>query len=152
MLTTISELTFLYYCKESESIDMYHKASYTLDAKIPRRRFDALLAAVSQGRLPSEISITVGGMTYDWQPDGSGKKWDNKSSPELPVESISFYIPLIGGDPHDFLDDRTIDDSTAPTRAQFNALMEKINYVAKETVICLIIVIGLLAVLVWRGH
>jgi len=145
----------LTYCEKLESIDMYHKASYTLDVKIPRRRFDALLAAVSQGRLPSEISINVAGMKYDWKPDGSATIWDNKSNPELQITSISFFIPIIGGDPHDFLDDRTVDDSTPPTRAQFNVLLAKINRVAgnsSEIVICLIVLICLLAVLVWRGH
>jgi hypothetical protein len=134
---------------------MYHKASYTLDVKMSTRRFESILAAVSQGRMRSGISIRIGGMKYDWQPDGSGKICDNKNDPHLPVSSISVYIPLIGGDPHDFFDDRTPDDSTGPTRAQFNSLLAKIDYVlgnSKETVICLVIVICLLALLVWRGH
>lgn len=128
----------------------YHEGGYTLDVKIPNRRFDALLAAVSQGRLPSEISINVTGMTYL----ANSKKWDNKNRRELPIASICIFIPLIGGDPHDFMDDRTVDDSTPPTRAQFNSLLAKINRVAgnsSEIVVCLIILIVLLAVLVWRG-
>jgi len=38
------------------------------------------------------------------------------------------------------------------TEEDFEKLEGSFRFVAKETVICLIIVIGLLAVLVWRGH
>ncbi len=118
-----------YYCKESESLlEGYHiRASYTLDVQIPRRRFDALLAAVSQGRLPSGISIKVAGMSYDWQPDGSGKIWDNKSAPQLPIASIKFYVPIIGGDPHDLLDARNAEDSVRPSRAQINQVASSLD-------------------------
>jgi hypothetical protein len=129
-------------------------ASYELDVKIPTRRFDALLTTVTQGRLPSEISITVAGMTYDWQPDGSGKKWDNKKRPDLPITSITIYTALIGGDPRDFFDARTIEETLPPTRAQLKVLLEAINYVAgrsRETAIFLFIILGLLLVVVWRG-
>jgi hypothetical protein len=62
-----------------DNVDLIHeKASYHLNVKIPRRRFEALVMAMSQGKLPSEISVETEGMTFDWQPDGSGKVWDNQ--------------------------------------------------------------------------
>lgn len=82
--------------------------------------------------MPSEISIDVSGMTYDWQPDGSGKKWDNKSSPEVPISSIRFFIPLIGGDPHDFFDDRSPEDGMPPSRAQFNQVTATLNQIENK--------------------
>lgn len=97
----------LSYTKEFKGALDYLKASYTVDVKLPKRRFEALLTVVNQGRLPSEISITTEGMTYDWQPDGSGKIWDNKNTPRIPIKSIYFIVPLVGRDPLDFLDDET---------------------------------------------
>jgi hypothetical protein len=107
------------------------------------------------GRLPSEISISVAGMTFDWQPDGSGKVWDNKTSPQLQITAISFITPLIGGDPHDFLDERTEEDTILPTRAQVNELLASINRIrgnSNELVICLFVIIILQLIVMWRGH
>lgn len=70
-------------------------ASYIVQATLPPNRFIELLSAAQFGRVPSEISVSIEGMEYDWQPDGSGKKWDNKNSPYLPVSSVNFLVPLL---------------------------------------------------------
>ncbi len=103
------------------------KASYQLDVKIPKRRFEALMVAVNMGKLPSQISIETEGMSQDWQPDGSGKVWDNKTSPQIPIVSIWFITPLIGGDPRDVLDDRSPEDGMPPSRAQLNQVTTVLN-------------------------
>ena len=110
----------MYYVEKYDDVLSSHKTNYTVDVKISRRRLEPLLAAVNLGRLPSHISIDVEGMTYDWQPDGSGKIWDNKTSPYLPIKSMYFITPLIGGDPHDCFDDRSPEDGMPPSRAQLN--------------------------------
>src|SRR5918995_149975 len=113
------------YCPESSGIDYHHNASYQLDVHIPRQRLRALIEPVSQRRIPSQISVEIGdtqGMKYDWQPDGSAKIWDNKNSSQIPIKAVSFMIPLIGGDPYDFLDDRSIEDGMPPSYAQLNQI------------------------------
>lgn len=138
--------------------DLSHeKACYQLDVKIPRRRFNALMVAVNQGKLPSQISVETEGMIYDWQPDGSGKVWDNKTSPQIPIVSIWFITPLIGGDPRDFLDDRSPEDGMPPSRAQLNQvtfvlneLKTKFESVHSELYWVVILLVAMLAVLLWR--
>jgi hypothetical protein len=54
-----------------------------------------LLEFAQHGRFPREISIDVEGVEYDWQPDGSGTKWDNAAEKRVPVTAIKFSIPVI---------------------------------------------------------
>jgi hypothetical protein len=89
-------------------------------------------------------------MIYDWQPDGSGKVWDNKTSPQLPIKSILFITPLIGGDPHDSLDDRSPEDGMPPLRAQLNQLTSVLNQLRHELFWLVILLVVMLAVLLWR--
>ena len=109
----------------------YGDGSYTVEVEIPTRRFDALLAAVSQQRLPSEIFIDVKGLLREGVRD---LKWDNKSSPEIPILSISFSLPL------------------SPTHAQFDTLLARVDRMtlnSNRIVVGLISLIGLLLYLVF---
>lgn len=78
----------------------YHNspASWIADARIPKSQFDELLASVRAGQIPSNISIYVDGrevgLEFGWDPDGSEKKWDNRTYPKLKVAAVSFQIPL----------------------------------------------------------
>jgi hypothetical protein len=117
---------------------------------LPKRRFEALLTAVNKGRLPSQISITTEGMSYDWQPDGSGKIWDNKNTPRIPIKSMDFIVPLVGRDPLDFLDDRNEEEGMPPSRAQLNQVISGLTQL-RQSMSWLLILLGLLlAILVWR--
>jgi hypothetical protein len=53
-----------------------------------------LLEFARHGRFPRKISIDVEGVEYDWQPDGSGTKWDNAAEKRVPVTAINFSIPV----------------------------------------------------------
>jgi hypothetical protein len=100
---------------------------------VPKITFDELLATARLGRLPSSIWIEVEGMEYDWQPDGSGKKWDNKAFPELNIISINFSLPLIAQVTNNNIDQHPFDQVLPPTRSQFNDLSEKLDRIAIET-------------------
>ncbi len=152
----------LSYYEKSTTEDSHDKASYHLHVRIPKRLFDILLDAISQGRLPAEISIFGVGMFSDWRPHkrklsaySDEKIWGIESCSYLRITSITFGdVLLIGGDPHKSLDDQTLDNTQPPTSAQFNVLLEKINYLvgsSKRTVVCLIVMICLLLVVVLRG-
>ncbi len=145
------------YVPEFSSDLDFHKATYQLDIRIPRRRFELLVSTVSQGRMPSGISINVQGMSYDWQPDGSGKIWDNKKCPQLPIRSLSIGAPLIGRDPRDFLDDRNEEDSMPPSRAQINELISNLQELKSALksvpwkLTCILILVGVLfGTYLWR--
>ena len=144
------------YSEKLDTVDLTLPASYNVYIYLPKARFEILLAAVSRGQKPSEIMINIeeGGMQYGWQPDGSGKVWDNKTTPELLIKSITFITPLIGGDPSDYLDDRQQEDGMPPSKAQLNELKERLAEL--KTVVhsrlnwLLILVASLLGLVVYR--
>jgi hypothetical protein len=70
-------------------------ASYTIEVLLPQTQFNNLVSAARIGRIPSSMTIEERGMKL---PDEFSKEWDNKSSPKLHVASVSFSIPLSGGD------------------------------------------------------
>lgn len=69
-------------------------ALYFVDVLVPKPLFDEILATARAGYAPSGFSIYVSGMDFGCAPDGSEIKWDNKTFPELKIDSIFFTIPL----------------------------------------------------------
>lgn len=115
----------------SDDLGLYCRASCGVRVFVPKVTFDELLASARLGRLPSHISVEVEGMQYDWQPDGSGKKWDNKAFPELAVTSISFgTVPLVAQAMSSDFDQDLYNQILPPTRSQFNELAEKLGSLA----------------------
>jgi hypothetical protein len=155
--TDENTIGWLHYFEKLEDWDVHEKAKYVVEVKLPKRQFEALVIAVSQGKLPSEILIETEGMSYDVQPDGRGKVWDNKTSPRLPIKSISFTTPLIGGDPNDSWDDRSPEDGMPPSRSQLNQVTTVLNELknkldsihSKLYWLVIILLIAMLAVLLW---
>ncbi len=118
----------------SDDLGLYVRASCSVRVFVPKVTFDELLAAARLGRLPSHISIEVEGMQYDWQPDGSGKKWDNKAFPELAVTSIGFGgVPLVAPTMSSSFDRDLSAQVFPPTRSQLNELSEKLDLLVIET-------------------
>jgi hypothetical protein len=112
--------------------DYSFPASYTIQIWVPRATFDELLSAARFGRMPSKMTIETKGMDYDWQPDGSGKKWDNKKSRYLKIDSFGFELPLyhpaVGNFP------RPLSEEGMPTtRTQFDELSLRIDRLAEAT-------------------
>lgn len=66
------------------------------DAHIPADAFDRIFGLVQAGRVPNSLTVEVQSLEYDWRPDGSGKLWDNRASPILPVTDVSFDVPVVG--------------------------------------------------------
>lgn len=108
-------------------------ASYIVDVRMPTAQMDELLAAARAGRMPSMISVEIDAMEYDWQPDGSGKKWDNKNARKLDVGSVLFTIPLAALDPGNVSSDGSVVENMPPTRAQVGQLSERVERLARET-------------------
>jgi hypothetical protein len=64
--------------------------------------FSELMRHVQGGLVPSTVQIHLefnksSPIQFDWEPDGSGLKWDNKSTDNrrVPIESVSFHYELL---------------------------------------------------------
>lgn len=101
--------------------------SFIVQTVLPKHQFNELLSAAKLGRVPSVISVDIEGMEYDWQPDGSGKKWDNKTSPKLDVKSVRFNVPLASLSQDTDAEPRLCDNAMPPTRLQFEQLSQGID-------------------------
>lgn len=101
--------------------------SFIVQTTIPQGQFDELLSAAKFGRVPSKISVDIEGMEHDWQPDGSGKKWDNKASPRLPVNSVRFSVPLIPYTDEDGSERRRSENAMPATVLQVDQLMQRLD-------------------------
>lgn len=80
--------------KPEDSIFRKIPARYWIRVILPQSQFDPLVAAACLGRVPSGIAITARGIEMT---DDVHQSWDTRSSPVLPVASISFSIPLAAG-------------------------------------------------------
>lgn len=115
-----------YFTASDDGLSRY-PASYIVEAMLPPDQFIELVSAAQIGRIPSVIQVSAEGMSYDWQPDGSGKKWDNKESNVLPVTSINFIVPLVSSDQGELLEARLSDQLLPATRLQVGELAERLN-------------------------
>lgn len=79
-----------------ESSDDYHTTPEEchLEVAFDADSFHSLLTSLQAGRIPDWVSVRVQGLEHGWEPDGSGKVWDVKETPQAPVISVSFGIPL----------------------------------------------------------
>lgn len=73
------------------------------DAYVDLETFNRIFSLVQAGRPPQSLTVEVENLTYDWRPDGTGKVWDNRASPIIPITSFSFDVPVSeaskGGEP-----------------------------------------------------
>ena len=144
---------FIAYVEAQGIVD--EPPSYLIQVWLPTVYFDELVSAARHGRIPSKMHIEVEGMEYDWRPDGSGKKWDNKASQHLKVTSFDFTLPLFLPVSTDEVRRSPSEEGMSPTRAQFDQLVERIDRRTAETnerlttLFWLAIIIGILCA--WFG-
>lgn len=94
--------------------------------------FLRLLTSAQLGHLPEEISLDVEGMTYDWQPDGHGKTWDNKTTPRLRIKAVHFAVPLFAIDSPSEKEDPGSSGVLPPTRIQIIELRRAVEELRKD--------------------
>ncbi|MDH7975700.1 hypothetical protein QH494_26235 [Sphingomonas sp. AR_OL41] len=85
---SIGRLNYLPFQKSS--FDDHMPEAYSVEVVVPPARLLELVAAQSAGQYPTDVSVTVEGMTYGSAPDGSHKVWDNSDQRWLPVTALSF--------------------------------------------------------------
>lgn len=69
-----------------------HPSSYTLVIRLPPDELRNLRDAIAQGNSLQSVSVRVPAMKYGWQPDGSGKEWDNAANPGLEIDAFALYF------------------------------------------------------------
>ena len=104
--------------------------------------FAALLNAIQAGRFPFRLSVTVRGLKYTGAPDGSGKAWDVKANPVVPVTKLSFSVRFTALDIDSFSDSEQLEetDHLPASSADIRALQQ---FLGEH--------IALLRLLVWKA-
>jgi hypothetical protein len=105
--------------KPEDSIFRKIPARYWIRVSLPQSQFDPLIAAACLGRVPSGITITARGIQLT---DEMRQSWDTGSSPVLPVASISFSIPLSGGETHQEQEESVHTAFPPPDQSQIHGL------------------------------
>jgi hypothetical protein len=105
--------------KPEDSIFRKIPARYWIRVILPQSQFDPLIAAACLGRIPSGITITARGIQLT---DEMRQSWDTGSSPVLPVASISFSIPLAGGETHQEQEEAVHTPFPPPVETQIHGL------------------------------
>lgn len=111
-----------YWEKREDDFDS-QPANYLAELWIASDQFTELVFAARAGRLPRFISLEVvgDGIKYGWEPDGSGKEWNNKERPHL-VITKAYFATVLAIDATDVDEDDAIElsntDNLPATRAQ----------------------------------
>lgn len=109
-------------------------ASYSVEVVVSKTQFEEVLSATRLGRRPRLISISAKDMDYDWQPDGSGKKWDVSTHPSCQVFSITFNVPLIASVNGTDDASKELDNLFSPIHTQVKVLLDKLDAIAFSVV------------------
>ena len=109
-VATLDAIGMLSYWAESKYSDDFSPESCNASLAIPDVRFESLLSILQTGCLPERINISVSGLTYGWEPDGSAKEWDVKTNKSAPIINISFQVPLAAV-PKPFTDELNLDNA-----------------------------------------
>lgn len=82
------------YSPAIENVDARYadNARYIVNVFVPKSQFDEILATARAGYIPSDVLISVSGMDYGCDEDDL--LWNNKTFPQLQVDSIALTIPL----------------------------------------------------------
>jgi hypothetical protein len=67
---------------------------------LPRAEFDILYENVLAGFFPRDVVVDLddGAIAFGWEPDGSGKKWDNVTKTRLQINELEFRFDYLRED------------------------------------------------------
>ena len=77
--------------RDDDDIDGY-PSRYTVVIRLPSDAMQSLRDGIAQGTPLQSVSVRVPGMKYGWQPDGSGKEWDNATNAALEVDGFALHF------------------------------------------------------------
>lgn len=124
----------LYYSPGRNDDIMPSPPGYSVFLTLDQSDHDRLVSLVQNGVPLTKLSIKTGkGVKYGWEPDGSGKDWDNEQFPKVKV--LGFTLNF-GTDQGDVLDDdvepsKSIFDEAAPPDTFKKNALAKLDEVSK---------------------
>lgn len=98
-----SQYNTIHYHEAIKGDDYGNPPFIGFDFYLHPRDFDELMKHIQSGLIPSTVQVDLGStrnealpIKYGWQPDGSGKKWNNKNEENrhVQIERISFHYDL----------------------------------------------------------
>lgn len=88
----------LWHSPEYQSDNDYLAEACSASVAVDRTTFQTLYETLRTGKLPSFISVSVRGLTYDWDPDGHTKVWDVDAARHLYITDISITDTLVSAE------------------------------------------------------
>lgn len=85
-------LGLMIYIERREVDGKVEPSCVYLSAGLPAEDFQTLWLAAMSGLVPTTFTFEVAGVDYGWQPDGSGKIWDNEKVVEPEIKELSWNL------------------------------------------------------------
>jgi len=137
----------LSYWKGSDDVIFPRPASWLATIRLPSVDLERLMKTVADGLPLASVNIDLDseaeGIKNGWEPDGSGKKWDNAAHPALEITGFSLYF----GRPQE---EELVPDPPEPEIKTDVKVLEAVRAVARNTTYLIYAIIGLAVVIVWR--
>lgn len=97
-LKSLAAIGLLNHYPSLDHEDVSHGELGAAWAHVAEATFDRIAELASRNALPAQIRLHVTGLTYGCEPDGSGKVWDTKATPNAPLQQIEFSFALVSGE------------------------------------------------------
>lgn len=123
----------IHYWKGSDDLIFPAPPCYNLTIFLPSADYEDLRRTAGAGLPLRTVRIDVEGMKYGWEPDGSGKKWDNISTPTLEVVGCALFF----GHPEE---EEIVPDPPEPTLDTLPKILTEVRAINTKTTYVLILV------------
>jgi hypothetical protein len=82
----------LTYWKGSSDDIHPNPPNYLATLRMPQDDLTSLMKTIADGLPLMSVNISVDDMEYGWEPDGSGKKWDNATKPKIEITGYRLFF------------------------------------------------------------
>jgi hypothetical protein len=132
------EYSKLRYFGETRSDDDFSPSSLHFQCFLPPKEFGDVLTNIRNGLLPSTVRIELeheylnkeSPLTFGWEPDGSGLKWDNNNASArkngINIEGITLQYELVKPTYDDETGELKASEQSSPTDV-FNSRMKEVK-------------------------
>ena len=129
-------------------------AGFGAELYLPEPVLRDLFDLAKAGRTPTHLGLIVGivpdGMRFGWEPDGSGKDWDNAKTPQLPVIQANFVYPVLTPE-----EDKEVPEpfqEPAPPSPLPPDLRPLLMQISQRLVWVIWLLVFVVAAVIWRRH
>ena len=130
----------LVHSPEYQSDNNYLAEACYASVAVDRVTFQTVYETLRAGKLPNFISMSVRGLTYDWDPDGHTKVWDVDVARHLYITDISLTDTLVSAEQESFNEEieqpvhlATSADANAIRQEVTEAIVQMQNKVIAQT-------------------